>query len=382
MDTLFWATIGLNFDSVNSEPALFEYLLSKHVWGPNVIDAHTYSSTEVHLLKLVHDKLPLRRQVSRHQEWMPAACHYCSAPDAMDHLQTGVCNPTSSKFQVEIRASVRKYLTHRQCPKVFITRFMKMIDSWLCPTLGTQPNDTAANSQATIGLRLLTRGFLTCQWRQALCDSLRNHDYQKDSPRDHALIGSIAGLIKVMWKLVGKLWLDHLQVIHETTKSHQSPVTLVSLQTRVWFIHALKPDTQPIHAHHYFHSDLKAFLQKSNIQALETYIQHYLPPIMSSIHQANNTRSYSPPHESRQTPDSTDRPIHPATIRYHNGIVHVDVCTPECYKPSQLGQVVGTLPPLHLNPSFSISLLLFHVVASFLVFASTPYVPTFSVNRT
>ena len=93
---------------------------------------------------------------------------------------------------------------------------------------------------------------------------------------------TIAGLIKTMWSCLGRLWLDHLQTVHEQNKTKQSPVTLSSLKNRVRLIHALKPETLPIH-HHYFHDDVENILHNATIQSLQTYIQHYLPIIMKSI---------------------------------------------------------------------------------------------------
>jgi hypothetical protein len=96
-----------------SERPLFDYLTSKHQWSPNTVDdidwdafcmaARTCSSTEVHLLKLVHDKLLLCRNTSLHQKWIPGNCHYYSSHDTLDHLQKGLCN-------LHLSSSKRKYV--------------------------------------------------------------------------------------------------------------------------------------------------------------------------------------------------------------------------------------------------------------------------------
>ena len=272
-----------------SEPPLFDYLTQRHHWDSNVIDsidweafcmaARTYSSTEVHLLKLVHDKLPLRRQVSRHQCWTSDQCHYCSELDTMDHLQTGICNTVSIEFRTSIRKSITQYLSRRQCPPAFITMFLSTLQSWFDPAY---PSPTPPLlEQTTIGLRLMTRGFISLRWRQDLSTSLKRSN-GGHTPLDHDMTSTLAGLIKVMWNAIGQLWLDHLATIHETTKSTQSPITLESLRSRVRLIHALQPHTLPIHAH-YFPSNLDAFLQKATIQSLNSYITHYLPPIEHSL---------------------------------------------------------------------------------------------------
>jgi hypothetical protein len=142
----YWANLRLSA----AEPAFFDYLTTKHQWDYQVVDTidwdafcmagHTFSSTEVHLLKLVHDKLPLRKQVSRHQPWTSTQCHYCANHDTMDHLQTGICNPVSVGFRSDIYKKNRLYLQKRQCPPEFEKRFRSTLMGWLDPV---QPQFTS-----------------------------------------------------------------------------------------------------------------------------------------------------------------------------------------------------------------------------------------------
>ena len=175
-----------NLRMSEAEPHLFTYLCSQHGWSDSVCDdvdwdalcmaAQTYESTEVHLLKLIHDKLPLRKQVGRHQTWTQAQCHYCETHDTFDHLQCGQCNPASIRFRDDIRKSVWEYLTHRQCPTTFTRQFMVALEHWLSSAL-PPPDGTSAqwDGQAAVGWRLLTRGFLTRQWHQLLHTSRTSH---------------------------------------------------------------------------------------------------------------------------------------------------------------------------------------------------------------
>ncbi len=297
--------------------------------------ARTYSSTEVHLLKLVHDKLPMRRHVSRHQVWTSARCHYCSSDDTMDHLQTGICNPVSIKFRTSIHQSVQQYLSRRQCPPSFKTLFLNTLQHCLDPS---HPMSSAVHpattDQGKIGLRLLTRGFLTRRWRNALSDSLVQSAHSATVPNDHELTSTIAGLIKTMWSGVGQLWIDHLAAIHETAKTSQSPVTpLSSLQDRVRLIHLLKPSTLPIHAH-YFHSDLDSFLSKATIHSLNSYITHYLPAIQHSIALKQSTATHTspaPPSVPGTSPGPPQRtpsiPRNPPSVPSHSPPLHARLPT-------------------------------------------------------
>ncbi len=303
-----------------SETQYFEYLTKRHHWDSHIVDtidweafcmaARTYSSTEVHLLKLVHDKLPMRRLVSRHQPWTNDRCHYCSAHDTMDHLQTGICNPVSPKFRRTLLKSIRHYLSGRNCPLEFTHRFLDTVTTWLDPPHHSlHPQHPEQN---TIGLRLITRGFLSQQWRQDLSDSMLRNSQSAQVPTSHELTSTLAGLIKTMWSGLGQAWLDHLNTIHATDKTPQSPVTLASLRDRIRLIYALKPNTLPIHAH-FFHPDLEDFLAKGTIQSFTSYITHYLPAILHSVAAARSLDTTPPINNStpppRQCPNPQRNPI-------------------------------------------------------------------------
>jgi hypothetical protein len=265
----------------SSEPHLFENLTLRHQWDPHVIDIIDW--TEVHLLKLVHDKLPLRRQVSRHQPWTSKHCHYCSADNTMDHLQTSLCNPVSVTFRSEICKKVQTYLIQRSCPSSFTLRFISTLQTWL-DLKHPQPSSIIPPEQITIGIQLLTRGLLTRRWRQVLSQSITNTFPPGTLPLEHELTCMLARLIKTMWECVGQLWLNHLATIHETAKTTQSPVTIASLRDCVRLIHALQADTLPIHAH-YFHSDLEGFLAKSS---LSTPTSRIICPLYYTVSQWPN----------------------------------------------------------------------------------------------
>ena len=119
----------------------------------------------VHLLKLVHDKLPMRKQVGRHRGWIKPECYYCAMPDTLDHLQKSHCNPASIQFRDDIKRSVREYMIKHQCPTKFTQQFLSVLEWWLTST-NTGYSSTTATwiSQEAIGWRLLTQGFLTRQW--------------------------------------------------------------------------------------------------------------------------------------------------------------------------------------------------------------------------
>ena len=313
-----------------AEPPLFEYLRAKHAWSESVCDdvdwdafcmaARSYHSTEVHLLNLVHDKLPTRKHVGRLQEWTKSDCYYCAAQDTLDHLQLGQCNPASITYREDIRKSVREYLLKRHCPLEFTRQFCSALEWWLTSSMS---DDTATScttdlwaNQHAVGWRLFTRGFLTRQWHNLL-QSLQTQPRDPNGippPPSSEITTTIAGLIKTMWDSLSRAWLDHLAIIHEKkTTPLKSPVTLQSLKDRVRLIHALQPEALSCHQH-YFHDDIESVLAKATSQSLQKYIQHYLPCIMRSIRQRQRRHHQPPssppldPHHTHNIPSSAHQP--------------------------------------------------------------------------
>jgi hypothetical protein len=158
------ATITGNYRNTlrlaSTETPLFEYLLTKHRWDDAVIDmidwdsfciaARNYSSTEVHFLKLVHDKLPLCRQVSQHQDWTQSECYYCSMPDTMDHLQQGKCNPASFRYRIDLQALVQQYLKQRWCPEVLVDMFSSALETWVGNDVQVEPATDSVTNKAKL----------------------------------------------------------------------------------------------------------------------------------------------------------------------------------------------------------------------------------------
>jgi hypothetical protein len=92
-------------------PPLFEYLMRRHGWSqPTLSDidwdvferaASKMNSSQVQLLKLVHDKLPTRYELAKSNPFQSRACRYCAEAETFHHLIT--CNnPMSAKFRKDL----------------------------------------------------------------------------------------------------------------------------------------------------------------------------------------------------------------------------------------------------------------------------------------
>ena len=175
-----------------AEPAYFKYMARKHLWSPNAhqdvlwepfyMAARTYYSSDVHLLKLVHDQLPTRSHLAHFQSWTIPTCHHCSELDTMmDHLQRGRCNPVSLRYSSDVTEALTSYFEKHRTPIAFQETFLFSIQQWLMDDtqlIVTSPQWHASHAlhknQQQLGWRLMTRGFLSRHWLTYLHQCLHN----------------------------------------------------------------------------------------------------------------------------------------------------------------------------------------------------------------
>ena len=178
-----------------AEPEFFAYLTRKHKWTPSThhtIDwrafrmaARNHPSSEVHLLKLVHDQLPTRSHLSKFQLWTAPQCHHCHELDTLDHLQRSSCNPILSGYAKDIHNAVKAYFLKHCTPAAFQATFLLCLTTWIAgkDDVSTEsPNwfgsPALHQEQQDIGWWLLCRGMLTYQWQKFLQQTLHNDKWQ------------------------------------------------------------------------------------------------------------------------------------------------------------------------------------------------------------
>jgi hypothetical protein len=138
--------------------------------------ARNYYSTDVHLLKLVHDKLPTNYVKARYQSWTSPTCHFCIHPETFDHLCVGQCNPRSIAFREQLKIKIDDYFETTNTPATFRVSFQAALDIWLGQrNISDQewigPQDLF-QEQNTIGWKQMFRGFLSNKWKHHLLYTL------------------------------------------------------------------------------------------------------------------------------------------------------------------------------------------------------------------
>jgi hypothetical protein len=368
-----------------AEPELYKYLTRKHDWDETThqeIDWLAFrmaarnhrSSNEIQLLKIVHDHLPTRAHLAKFQSWTDPQCHHCLYPDTMDHLQRSDCNNCSSTFRVSLKDSITAYFDRHQTPLRFQSIFLEALNAWLLqdkdePTTSTwtKQQHPVKDSQNAIGLRLITRGFLSTQWRRLLLTTLHQEqwivlDTEWDADEDDSVFPTadevltdtdteastaarilvdtdseddestpsptclvynesrsidptlfLAGLIKCIWSEVNHLWTNHQKALHDTEANISNPQRH-DLKQRIRALHDLRRNTRNIHQDTYFFHDLETFLEKGSLYQFQNYIDKYTPAILDSIVQAGGPINIPYPHNI--TPEAisnqTDHNQHPA----------------------------------------------------------------------
>jgi hypothetical protein len=299
-----------------AEPPFFHYLRDKHSWSSRTLAdvdwsvfrsaARNYSASDVHLLKLVHDKLPTNSHKAKFQPWVAGHCSYCSQRETFDHLMQ--CHHAlPADFRQRVTTAVRAFGERRQIPEDFITAYLDGLQQWLQghePVLSHPGLDTA---QSAIGWRLLPRGFLSSAWAQYL-ELLLQPSWQADdtsisseedtlevyednqssqggrvASHHHDVRTVLSELVRVVWSEMSSFWERHLDHIHTNNKLKGSPAKLAELQSQIRLLHSHRPKVLPQHRDTYFHADVTAYLEQSEQWQLEQYLLHYKPVILASI---------------------------------------------------------------------------------------------------
>ncbi|MFM8622826.1 MAG: hypothetical protein ACKOB3_05560 [Holophagaceae bacterium] len=160
------------------------YLQTKHKWNQDTYDdidwkalkmaARNYFSTEVHLLKIIHNYLPTRAHVAKFQPWIPATCQYCDQKETLHHLQTCQCHPASKAYRETTQQNVKKYFDKFAAPNRFREAFELDLRQCLLIEDDESPQTLRAHrAQKTIGTHLITRGFISAEWRRLLHTAMR-----------------------------------------------------------------------------------------------------------------------------------------------------------------------------------------------------------------
>ena len=241
-----------------AEPHFFKYMKKRHGWHTATLKqidwqpfkqaARTYTSSDTHLLKLVHDKLPTRSHKARIQSWVDAACPYCGERETFDHIMR--CSQAAAKeFRITIIQSVRTYFRKWTAPVAFEETYVEALTLWLDDANPADAHHTIGARQAEIGWSPFIRGFLSIAWRELLetepwtspvaCSHSESEDSwppdNQDSSSqvddwsfylDEELIPALdpskereidlflSGLIKLVWSQMSTLWEVHLDNTH------------------------------------------------------------------------------------------------------------------------------------------------------------------------
>jgi len=291
-------------------PAYHSYLQSRHSWSLETIRdvdwktfnmaTRTYFSTEVHLVKLIHNLLPTKSRLHKYQPWISPQCQFCSEIETFHHLQTCPCHPDAITFRQKINKTVDEYLTKQQVPLTFRKYFMASLRA--CLSMSTPDDRTyILLPQQRIGEQLFTRGLLSSQWRHLLHQERLNdrnlkiiasHNPYLAQPTGSSISSKssrivLAGAIKIMWEAMGELWLNHLNTIHHTKTTNQSPDTLQHLRYHATGIQKLGQSVPPTEQSKYIYPDPTTIDHpRTTIQKLSQYISSYKPVIIDSITRA------------------------------------------------------------------------------------------------
>ena len=202
-------------------------------WEAFHIAARTYSSTKVHLLKLVHDQLPFRTHTARFQPWTTSHCHYCDHPDTMDHLQCSDCNPTSGPFREQLKSRLTIFMDSRRCSRL-ISGYTRIFPKYWPHPQSTPVRQTSDGACSLEGFSLSHGvGYLrsdTTMIGNPMEPTRRQMNSAESTP-------ILARIIKTILTSLSELWLSHLAHIHTKSEHTLSPITTAELHRKVHSTH-------------------------------------------------------------------------------------------------------------------------------------------------
>jgi hypothetical protein len=242
------------------------------------------------LMKLVHEKLPTRREQAKHDQTRETKCHYCESPETFTHLLR--CeNSISQTFRDALLDQLHDYVVLKQPPVQFQHALFTSLQYWLNPPSGDQhitpPNMKCLIDQQNIGWHLFPKGLLANSWSDLY--KAQQSDAQEDATN------FIAGLVSILWEAQLQLWRNHLDYIHtaHTTHPGTSLDKVTEYKQKIRQLHSKKQQCLHIHRDRYFYPDVEEFLATSTASQMRTYLHNYEDVIAHSIQMAQKTKTPS-----------------------------------------------------------------------------------------
>lgn len=278
-------------------PPLQEYLRRRHNWSrtdQNKVDwalleraARTSTIPSPQLLKLVHNKMPTRYELSKSNLSVTRHCPHCHAIENFTHILR--CdNPIAEHFRVDLMEQVENFFTEQETPAAFRQLFISSFMHWLEPlqtqTALAELTHESHRQQSQIGWDLLPRGFLATAWTE---DLHRSYTISRVIP-PHDSATFMTSLIHIIWKAQLQFWKQITENYHNSTQPQTSYISQKrhDLQLRIRQLHQTRSQCLAQHQHDYFLDNLDEYVQQATIPQMKSYLHHYEPVIHQSIRDA------------------------------------------------------------------------------------------------
>lgn len=155
-------------------------MCERHTWPTPTFDdidwdifrtaARTYETSDVTLMKLIHDKLPTNHIKAKYSHLISDRCHFCDQSETFHHLCTTSCNPHSLQFREKLRQEIKGHFSKFRASNPFRKLYFRALQTWFHPVdHDTMCSPEAAwHQQTQIGWYPMFRSFLSQEWRNLL----------------------------------------------------------------------------------------------------------------------------------------------------------------------------------------------------------------------
>jgi len=272
------------------EPAYIQYLQYKLAWSDEAVTMIARKSLSLALLrinrdvviiKICNDLLPTAETLYKRNYQNRNTCIMCSKRETRDHLLR--CKePSRIKWRRQFITVLHNRLVYLETDFSPEETLYTVVEEWLeteSVNISKYPTrfHQAIQSQSLIGWRHLLSGKISQEWLK-----LQETSTKVTIGRKRLSYVWGASLAEVLLKQFIKLWELRNEEVHGKTAELQEQIRKDKLGKVVRQLNELRDQARPSDMC-LFHSDMKAYIEKSNAQSIASYISSHKKAIANSI---------------------------------------------------------------------------------------------------
>jgi hypothetical protein len=280
-----------------SEPAMREHLCNRNDWSRNdfrLIDWATHGicvrkqfKLKRFFVKLLHDWLPVGKQVARYDQDLSAKCPSC--PHESEDRDHFLRCPSRRLWQEEMLKELRQYCTNNPTREALKDILLESIMSWFqdSPVILSgfgEVYDILIKQQAAVGWKQLILGRFVHEWSILQEEFLRSIT---NRPKHSSGTGWVIGVTSVVWKHVRKEWETRNSARHGIDDVTKEKARIEQAQREIVTMYEIKNDVLPRDRELFYATTEEHFEKETSSLALRQWLSTWKPVLLQS-HKTHN----------------------------------------------------------------------------------------------